>query len=106
MKLKGRPASIGHIKGRARVILDAAEAESTLEKGDILVTKMTDPNWTHLFPNLGGIITERGGILSHPAIIAREYGIPAVVSCKDATTEIPDGATISLDGQTGTITIE
>lgn len=105
MNLKGRAASVGRLTGRARVILDAEEAARVLEEGDILITKMTTPDWTHLFSKLGGVVTEVGGILSHPAIIARECGIPAVVGCQDATS-IPDGSTVTIDGRDGTVVVE
>ena len=104
MEFKGRAASVGIITGIARVLTDPKDADKLIKEGDILVTHMTTPDWTHLFPRLGGVVTEVGGILSHPAIYARECGIPAVVGAKDATT-IPDGSTITVDGRAGTVTV-
>jgi rifampicin phosphotransferase len=75
--LVGLPVSAGTIEGRARVILDMAEAD--LEPGDILVTAHTDPSWSPLFPSITGLVTEVGGLKTHGAVIAREYGLPAVV---------------------------
>ena len=75
--LVGLPVSAGTIDGRARVILDMAEAD--LEPGDILVTAYTDPSWTPLFVAITGLVTEVGGLMTHGAVIAREYGLPAVV---------------------------
>ncbi len=76
-----------------------------LESGDVLVCVMTSPAWTPLFAVAGAIVTDTGGILSHPAIAAREYGIPAVVGAKRATAAIPDGALVTVDGTAGTVTI-
>ena len=104
MELKGRGVSVGTVTAIARVLTDISEAE-TLNEGDILVTKMTTPDWTRLFPSLGGVVTEIGGLLSHPAIIARENGIPAVVSVRNATTEIPDGSKVFLDGRAGIVRV-
>ena len=81
--LVGLPVSAGTIEGRARVILDMAEAD--LEAGDILVTAFTDPSWTPLFVAIAGLVTEVGGLMTHGAVIAREYGLPAVVGVEDAT---------------------
>ena len=103
MKFKGRGASIGTVTATARVLTDISEI-GTLNEGDILITRMTTPDWTHLFPSLGGVVTEIGGILSHPALIAREYGIPAVVSVPNAT-DIPDGSTVFIDGKTGIVQV-
>ena len=75
--LVGVPVSAGTIEGRARVILDMAEAD--LEVGDILVTRYTDPSWTPVFVAIKGLVTEVGGVMTHGAVIAREYGLPAVV---------------------------
>ncbi|MHA2136260.1 MAG: PEP-utilizing enzyme [Candidatus Thorarchaeota archaeon] len=103
MEFKGRAASVGTVTATARVLTDVKEAE-TLNEGDILITKMTTPEWTHLFSKLGGVVTEVGGILSHPAIIARETGIPAVVSVPNAT-QIPDGSRVFLDGRAGIVRV-
>ena len=103
--LKGLAVSHGKIRGTARVINDMTEI-SRLRPGDILVTDHTDPGWTPVFVTIGGVITNIGGLLSHAAIVAREYGLPAVANVKDATRLIQDGRTIFLDGDTGTISLE
>ncbi|WP_432987643.1 rifamycin-inactivating phosphotransferase [Dactylosporangium sp. CA-233914] len=97
--LVGLPVSAGTVEGRARVILDMAEAD--LEPGDILVTPHTDPSWTPLFVAIAGLVTEVGGLMTHGAVIAREYGLPAVVGVVDATRLIPDGQRIRLHGTGG-----
>ncbi|MFB9893389.1 rifamycin-inactivating phosphotransferase [Planobispora takensis] len=97
--LIGLPVSAGTVEGRARVILDMARAD--LEPGDILVTAHTDPSWTPLFVAVSGLVTEVGGLMTHGAVIAREYGLPAVVSVVDATRLIPDGQRIRVHGSGG-----
>ncbi len=97
--LIGLPVSAGTIEGRARVILDMAEAE--VEPGDILVTAYTDPSWSPLFVAVKGLVTEVGGLMTHGAVIAREYGLPAVVGVEDATRLIRDGQRIRLHGTDG-----
>ena len=89
--------------GRARVILSPQEA-TTLQAGDILVTRSTDPGWTPVFALISGVVLEIGGQLSHGAIVAREYGLPAVVNVAGATRRIVDGETITVDGGAGTVT--
>ncbi len=101
-ELRGSPASRGVVVGRAR-ILQSPEEGSRLQPGDILVCVMTTPSWTPLFAIAGGIVTETGGALSHPAITAREYGIPAVVALREATTRFRDGQMIRVDGGAGTV---
>ena len=101
--LIGVPVSAGSIEGRARVILDMAEAE--LEAGDILVTAYTDPSWTPLFVAVKGLVTEVGGLMTHGAVIAREYGLPAVVGVEDATRLIRDGQRIRVHGTGGYVEI-
>ena len=101
--LMGLPVSAGTIEGRARVILDIAEAN--LEAGDILVTAFTDPSWTPLFLAIKGLVTEVGGLMTHGAVIAREYGLPAVVGVQNATTLIKDGQRIRVHGTEGYIEI-
>ncbi len=101
--LAGLPVSRGAVEGRARVILDIAEAD--LEPGDILVTTYTDPSWTPLFVAINGLVTEVGGLMTHGAVIAREYGLPAVVGVEHATRLIRDGQRIRVDGTHGTIEI-
>jgi phosphohistidine swiveling domain-containing protein len=100
--LSGTPASAGKVTGIARVILDPVGAR--LEPGEILVAPSTDPGWTPLFLTAGGLVMEMGGANSHGAVVAREYGIPAVVGVGDATTRIRSGQSITLDGAAGTIT--
>ncbi|MFN7149515.1 MAG: PEP-utilizing enzyme, partial [Microthrixaceae bacterium] len=99
--LVGLAVSTGTVEGRARVILDVADAD--LEPGDILVTAFTDPSWTPVFVAISGLITEVGGLMTHGAVIAREYGLPAVVGVEHATRRIRDGQRIRLDGTDGTI---
>ena len=101
--LIGVPVSAGTIEGRARVILDMAQAD--LEPGDILVTAHTDPSWTPLFVAITGLVTEVGGLMTHGAVIAREYGLPAVVGVADATRLIPDGQRIRVHGSDGYVEI-
>jgi pyruvate,water dikinase len=76
-----------------------------LEKGDILVTRQTDPGWVVVFPLISGLIVERGGMLSHGAIVSREFGIPAIVGVDSATTKIKDGDRLILNANSGEITI-
>ncbi|MGW0807942.1 rifamycin-inactivating phosphotransferase [Nonomuraea sp. NPDC002799] len=101
--LIGLPVSAGTIEGRARVILDMAQAD--LEPGDILVTAHTDPSWTPLFVAITGLVTEVGGLMTHGAVIAREYGLPAVVGVVDATRLIADGQRIRVHGSDGYVEI-
>ena len=101
--LVGLAVSAGTIEGRARVILDMADAD--LEEGDILVTASTDPSWTPLFVAIKGLVTEVGGLMTHGAVIAREYGLPAVVGVEHATQLIEDGQRIRLNGTDGYIEI-
>jgi len=98
--LEGTPACGGKIQGRATVLRDVSEAEQ-LSAGDILITTQTDPGWAHIFFLIKGLIIERGGMLSHGAILAREFGIPAVVGVRNATKLIPQHATVFLDGDRG-----
>jgi pyruvate,water dikinase len=97
--LVGLPVSAGVVEGRARVILDMAEA--ALEPGDILVTVFTDPSWTPLFVAAAGLVTEVGGLMTHGAVIAREYGLPAVVAVEGAARLIRDGQRIRVHGGAG-----
>ena len=99
--LVGLAVSAGTIEGRARVILDIAEAD--VEPGDILVTTFTDPSWTSVFVAIAGLVTEVGGLMTHGAVIAREYGLPAVVGVEHATQLIRDGQRIRVNGTTGTV---
>ncbi|KWX69872.1 phosphoenolpyruvate synthase [Paenibacillus jilunlii] len=99
----GLPVSSGVIEGRARVILNMEDAN--LEEGDILVTAFTDPSWTPLFVSIKGLVTEVGGLMTHGAVIAREYALPAVVGVENATKLIKDGQRIRLNGTEGYIEI-
>ncbi|MCY8543460.1 phosphoenolpyruvate synthase [Bacillus haynesii] len=99
----GLPVSSGVIEGRARVILNMENAN--LEDGDILVTSFTDPGWTPLFVSIKGLVTEVGGLMTHGAVIAREYGLPAVVGVENATGLIKDGQQIRVHGTEGYIEI-
>ncbi|MFE4429252.1 phosphoenolpyruvate synthase [Peribacillus butanolivorans] len=99
----GLPVSSGVIEGRARVILKMEDAD--LEAGDILVTTFTDPSWTPLFVSIKGLVTEVGGLMTHGAVIAREYGLPAVVGVENATKLIKDGQRIRVNGTEGYIEI-
>ncbi|SHL12946.1 phosphoenolpyruvate synthase [Chitinophaga jiangningensis] len=101
--IAGLAVSSGVVEGRARVILDLAEAR--LEKGDILVTAFTDPSWTPVFVGITGLVTEVGGLMTHGAVIAREYGLPAVVGVQDATKLIKDGQWIRVNGTEGFVEI-
>jgi len=99
----GLPVSSGVIEGRARVILNMEDAD--LEDGDILVTAFTDPSWTPLFVSIKGLVTEVGGLMTHGAVIAREYGLPAVVGVENATKLIKDRQRIRVHGTEGYIEI-
>ncbi|MEU4765921.1 rifamycin-inactivating phosphotransferase [Actinosynnema sp. NPDC023794] len=101
--LVGLAVSAGIVEGRARVILDMAEAD--VEPGDILVTTHTDPSWSPLFVAIAGLVTEVGGLMTHGAVIAREYGLPAVVGVERATRVIQDGQRIRVDGTDGHVEI-
>ena len=101
--LVGLPVSSGVIEGRARVILNIEDAD--LEDGDILITSFTDPSWTPLFVSIKGLVTEVGGLMTHGAVIAREYGLPAVVGVENATKIIKDGQRILVHGTEGYIEI-
>jgi pyruvate,water dikinase len=101
--LVGLAVSAGVVEGRARVILNMENAE--LEAGDILVTSFTDPSWTPLFVAIKGLVTEVGGLMTHGAVIAREYGLPAVVGVENATKLIRDGQRIRVHGTEGYVEI-
>jgi pyruvate,water dikinase len=101
--LAGTAASAGVVEGRARVVRKLEG--SKLEKGEILVAPYTDPAWTPLFPVASGLVTEVGGLMTHGAVIAREYGIPAVVGVDRATEAIPDGALVRVNGSEGYVEI-
>jgi phosphohistidine swiveling domain-containing protein len=103
--IKGIGASKGSYTGRARVI-DSIEDASLLQPGEVLVCRATTPAWTPLFGVAGAVVTNAGGALSHTAIVAREFGIPAVLGTQNGSALIPDGATVTVDGTNGLVTIE
>ncbi len=102
--LRGSPASPGVVSGTARVIRSPAGAR--LEPGEILVAPSTDPGWTPLFLTAGALVMEMGGMMSHGAVVAREYGIPAVVGVAGATEQITTGQRVTVDGSAGTVVVE
>jgi phosphohistidine swiveling domain-containing protein len=102
---QGVPVSPGLVRGPVRVIHSPGEF-GRLEPGDILVTRSTDPGWTPVFGRLGGLIMERGGQLSHGSVVAREYGLPAVVGIPGVMELLHDGDRVLLDGRTGTVILE
>lgn len=101
--VRGTPVSAGVVEGVARVVLRPEDAR--LKQGDILIAPYTDPGWTPLFTSVVGLITEVGGTMTHGSVIAREYGIPAVVGIEKATEIIPDGAYIRVDGTQGFVVL-
>jgi pyruvate,water dikinase len=101
--LRGSPASPGVVSGTARVIRSPAGAR--LEPGEILVAPSTDPGWTPLFLTAGALVMEMGGMMSHGAVVAREYGIPAVVGVAGATEQITTGSRVTVDGSAGTVVV-
>ena len=102
---KGVPSSPGTVTGQVRLVMDIYETDR-IEKGDILVTRFTDPGWTPVFNLLSGVITETGGVLSHAAVISREYGLPAVLAVDGITDYLHDGQTVTIDGTNGMIYVE
>ena len=103
-ELRGNGSSAGIARGPARVLHSLAEAER-LRSGDVLVARTTMPAWTPLFAVAAALITEVGGVLSHSAVTAREYGLPAVLSVQNATTQIRDGQLVEVDGANGIVRI-
>jgi pyruvate,water dikinase len=103
--LHGVAGSPGEVTGTARVLLDLSDP-TRLEPGDILIAPQTDPSWTPLFLTAGGVVTNIGAVGTHAVIVSRELGIPCVPSIAEATRRIPDGATVTLDGSLGTVTID
>jgi pyruvate,water dikinase len=101
--LVGLAVSAGTVEGRARVVLEISDAD--IQRGDILVTAYTDPSWTPLFVAIAGLVTEVGGLMTHGAVIAREYGLPAVVGVEHATRRIADGQRIRVHGTEGYVEI-
>jgi pyruvate,water dikinase len=103
-KLKGLPASPGVAEGIARVVSTLAEFDQ-VQEGDILVCRMTNPAWVVVFSKIHGLVTDTGGALSHPAVVSREFGIPAVVGTTKATRVIKSGMKVRVDGNTGIVSI-
>ena len=101
--LVGDPVSPGRVEGTVRVVRDPRGVR--LEPGEILVCPATDPGWTPLFLAAGGLVMEIGGLITHGSVVAREYGIPAVVGVHDATTRLHTGQRIRLDGSAGRVTV-
>jgi pyruvate,water dikinase len=101
----GLAASAGTYEGIARRVAGPTDFDR-IQRGDVLLTESTTEAFNILLPLLGGIITDSGGLLSHAAIVAREYGIPGVVGTRDATQRIPDGARVRVDGDAGLITVD
>ncbi|MGH2471535.1 MAG: PEP-utilizing enzyme [Candidatus Limnocylindria bacterium] len=100
--LRGTPASPGRATGRARIVRSTAEFDR-VQAGEILVCPVTTPAWTPLFARIAAVVTDVGSIAAHASIIAREYGIPAVVATGDGTTRIADGSLITVDGGAGLV---
>jgi rifampicin phosphotransferase len=103
--LSGVGASSGTYTGPVRVIKNESEF-SKLRRGDVMVCPLTTPSWSILFPDIGALVADKGGILSHPAIIAREYGVPAVVATANGTTLLNDGDVVTVDGDSGLVKLE
>ena len=104
LMVAGLPASPGRYEGWARVVREAGDFRK-LQKGDVLVAPTTSPAYNVILPMIGAVVTDRGGALSHSAIVAREFGIPAVVGTDQATSRIPDGARILVDGDRGFVAV-
>lgn len=103
--VSGTPASPGRASGAVRVIRSALEFDE-LQPGEILVAPLTAPAWTPLFSRAAGVVTDVGSLASHASIIAREYGIPAIVGCGDATARLRNGMRVTVDGATGNVELE
>jgi pyruvate,water dikinase len=102
--VKGQPASAGVVRGTARIITSLEQAKE-LKPGEVLVTKATTPPWTPLFGVATAVVTDTGGVLSHCAVVAREYGIPAVVGTGQATQVFRTGQLLEVNGTTGTVRV-
>ena len=103
-QIAGVPASSGTYTGTARVLLSEADFDK-LEPGDVLVCPTTSPAWSVLFPNVGALVTDAAAVLSHSAIIAREFRIPAVVGTGNATDLLRDGQQVTVDGTAGSVEV-
>ena len=102
--LRGLGASAGVVEGTARVV-DSPEQFDQVQKGELLICKMTSPAWVVLFTKIAGLVTDSGGALSHPAVVSREFGIPAVVGTRTATQTIKTGQRLRVDGAAGTVEV-
>ena len=102
--LTGASGCQGVARGRARVVMDPADAID-LEPGEVLVAPITDPAWTPLFLPSAAVVVNVGALMSHAVIVSRELGIPCVVSVDEATSRIPNGAGVEVDGTAGTVTV-
>ncbi|MGO4147160.1 PEP-utilizing enzyme [Paenarthrobacter sp. YAF11_1] len=102
--LTGVGASAGTVQGPARLVHGPDEF-IRFQTGDVLICRTTDPAWTPLFGMASAVVTQTGGMLSHAAIVAREYGIPAVLGVRDALDVVPDGSPLTVDGTQGTVTV-
>jgi len=105
VRLQGTGASPGVVTGMVRVLRSPQDGER-LQPGDILVARATDPGWTPLFLQAGGLIVELGGMLSHGSVVAREYGLPAVANVAGATTRLEDGQMVTIDGRQGVVWVQ
>ena len=102
--LQGTAGSAGRVRGPARVVRSLQDA-ARVRRDDVLVAEMTSPSWTPLFATVGAVVTATGGVLSHTAIVAREYRIPAVVGLEPAAVGIEDGQLLEVDGAHGTVRV-
>ena len=102
--LEGIPGSAGVARGAARIVTDISQAVD-LEPGDVLIAPFTDAAWTPLFLSAAAVVVDMGGSVSHAVVVAREFGIPCVVSASNASRLIPQGAMVQVDGTNGLITI-
>ena len=103
--VRGMGVSAGRYRGRARVVI-GPEDFARIQSGDVLVARTTSPAYNILLPLIGAVVTDRGGLLSHAALVAREFGIPAVVGTTDATTKIADGAMVTVDADQGLVLVQ
>jgi len=103
--LHGEPSSAGSFTGTSRVVMTRTSRPPDVKKGDILVTENTGPDWVPIFPLIGGLILDGGDNFQHASLISREYGIPCVIQCKEATNIIADGQLVTVDGSAGTVTL-
>jgi pyruvate,water dikinase len=102
--VRGISVSSGVYEGKARVI-DKIDDLNMLQKGEVLVTRSTSTAFNYVLPLVGAIVTDRGGLMSHAAIVAREYGLPGVVGCQVAAQTIPNGAKVRVDADKGEVTL-